>query len=64
MVRPGRNHDRVSVSRLAHFLFVEDELGLSLFDAEELVDVGVHLVADFFARSQAHHYQLDVLSSE
>jgi hypothetical protein len=27
---------------------VEDKSGLSLFDAEELIDVGVHLVTEVF----------------
>jgi hypothetical protein len=62
MERPGRNHDGISVPSRALSLFVEDEFGLSLFDTEELVDVGMHLVANFFPRSQAHHHNLDVFS--
>jgi hypothetical protein len=62
MVHASRNHDRISIAHRALFLLVEDKHGLSLFDAEKLVDVGVHLVADFFPRSQAHHYHLDMLS--
>jgi hypothetical protein len=61
MVGPRRNHDRIPVSHLALLPLVEYEQGLALFDAEELVDVRVHFVADFFPRSQAHHYELDVL---
>jgi hypothetical protein len=64
MVRAGRNHHGISVSRRALLLLVEDEFGLSLLDAEELVDVRVHLIADFFPGFQAHHYNLDVLSGE
>jgi hypothetical protein len=64
MVRAGRNHHGIAVSRRALPLLVEDELGLSLLDAEELVDVLVHFIADFFPRLQAHHYKLDVLSGE
>jgi hypothetical protein len=64
MVCACRNYDRISVSPRALLLFVEDEQGLPLFDTEELVDVLVNLVADFFPRSQAHHYKLDVLSGE
>lgn len=41
---------------------LEDELGFSLFYPEELVDILVHLVTDFFARSQAHQDKLCVPS--
>jgi len=64
MVRACRNHDRISVPHRALLLLVEDEFGLPLFDPEKLVDVRVHLVTDFFPRSQAHHYKLGVLSGE
>jgi hypothetical protein len=63
MERACRNHDRISVSHQALLLLVEDEFGLPLLDAEELVDVLVHLVTDFFPRPQAHHHKLGVLSS-
>jgi hypothetical protein len=64
MVGACRNHHRISVSRRALLLLVEDEFGLPLFEAEELVDVRVHLVADVFPRRQAHHYKLGMLSGE
>jgi len=35
-----------------------------VFNAEELVDVLVHLVTDLFTRQQAHHHELRVLSGE
>jgi hypothetical protein len=64
MVRACRNHDRISVSHRTLLLLVEDELGLSRFDPEELVDVLVHLVTDFFPRFQAHQHKLGMLSGE
>jgi hypothetical protein len=64
MVRAGRNHYGVSVSRRALLRLIEDESGFSLFDTEKLVDVLVHFIADFFPRFQAHHDKLDVLSGE
>jgi hypothetical protein len=64
VVRACRNHDRISVSHLALLLLVEDEFGVSLFDPEELVDVRVHLVADFLPRPQTHQHKLGVLSGE
>ena len=64
MVRACRNHDCISVSHQPLLLLVKDEFGLPLFDPEELVDVLVHLVTDFFPWFQAHHYKLGVLSRE
>ena len=48
VVRTCRDHDRITVSRHVLLFLVEDKSGLSLFDAEELIDVGVHLVTDVF----------------
>src|SRR5690242_5010167 len=45
-------------------LLVEDELGLALLDAEELIDARVHFLADLLARLQAHDHQLGVLAGE
>jgi hypothetical protein len=64
VVRAGRLSDYVSLSHEVLRTLVEDELGLPLFNAEELVDVLVHLGTDLFPRFQAHHHELGVLSSE
>jgi hypothetical protein len=40
------------------------EFGLPLLDPEELVDIRMHFIANLFARPQAHHDQLGVLSRE
>jgi hypothetical protein len=63
---PGacRNHHGISDSHRPLFLLVEDESALALFDPEALVDVLMHFIADLFPRSQAHHHELDMLSSE
>jgi hypothetical protein len=45
-------------------LLVKDELGLPLFDAEELIDIPMHFISNPFTRPQAHHNQLRVLSRE
>jgi hypothetical protein len=52
------------VANQALFLLVKNEFGLTLLDAEELVDFRMHFVANFFARLQAHHPELGVLSRE
>src|ERR1039458_4201458 len=39
VVRPCRNHDRISVAHLALLLLVENELALPPLDAEKLVDL-------------------------
>jgi hypothetical protein len=46
------------------FPLVQDEFRLPLFDAEELVDMRMHLVTNVFARPQAHHNELRVRSGE
>jgi hypothetical protein len=46
------------------FLLVQDEFRLPLFDAEELVDMRVHLVTNVFAWPQAHHNKLRVRTGE
>jgi hypothetical protein len=45
-------------------LFLKDESGFTLLDAEELVDVRVHFIADFFFRLQAHYHELQMLTGE
>jgi hypothetical protein len=45
VVRPRRHDERVAVAHEALFLLVEDKPGLTLLDAEDLIDVGVNLVA-------------------
>jgi len=64
MVRTRRDDDRIPiVSR--EFLFpVEDGLGFSHLDAEELIDVGVHLVAHLLAWLQVHHCKLGMPAGE
>jgi hypothetical protein len=42
----------------------EDESGFTLFEAEELIDIRMHLPADLLARLQAHHHQLAELPGE
>jgi hypothetical protein len=64
MVRAGRNHHHISVPHQVLLPLVEDKRGVASFNAEELVDVLVHLITDFFPRSQAHHHKLGVLSGE
>jgi hypothetical protein len=46
------------------FFLVQDEFRLPLFDAEELVDMRMHLVTNVFARPQAHHNKLRVRTGE
>jgi hypothetical protein len=46
------------------FLTIEDKFRFTYFDPEELVDLLVHLVANFLAALQAHHHQLGVLARE
>jgi hypothetical protein len=43
---------------------IKDELGSTLLNPEELVNVFMHLVADLFLRLQAHHHKLQVLAGE
>jgi hypothetical protein len=43
---------------------IQDEFGSALFDAEELVNVRVHLVADLFLRLQTHHHELQMFAGE
>jgi hypothetical protein len=50
VVSPRRHHDPIAVANQAFILLVEDESGLATLDAEELIDVGVNLVADLLAR--------------
>ncbi len=64
MVRPRRNHDRIFAAYPMFFLLVKDEFGLALLDAKELVDIRVHPVTNLFARPQAHHDKLRVLTGE
>jgi hypothetical protein len=59
-----RNHDRISVVHRAFHLLVKNELGLSQLDAEELIDIRMHFVANLFAGPQVHHDKLGVLSRE
>ena len=64
MVRSCRNDDRISVvDRAFHFL-VKNEFGFPPLDAEELVNIRMHFITNLFARPQAHHDKLGVLSSE
>jgi hypothetical protein len=46
------------------FLLVKDEFGLPLLDAEELINLRMHFIANLFAWLQAHHDKLGVLSRE
>ncbi|HYW36853.1 MAG TPA: hypothetical protein VE957_01975 [Terriglobales bacterium] len=48
----------------AFVLLVKNEFGLSLLDAEELVNIRTHFITNLFARPQAHHDQLSMLSRE
>jgi hypothetical protein len=46
------------------FLLVKDEFGLPLLDAEELINLRMHFIANLFAWLQAHRDKLGVLSRE
>jgi hypothetical protein len=58
------DQDCVRFARDMFLFFVEDKLGLTLLDAEELINGHVHCVTDLFDRLQAHHDELDVLTRE
>jgi len=45
-------------------LLVKNEFGIAPLDTEELVNLRVHLVADSFARLQAHDDKLGVRAGE
>jgi hypothetical protein len=64
MPGPRRHHDCISVAHQVLLRFVKNESRLALLDAEELVDIRVHLVTDVFARAQAHDDQLGVRAGE
>jgi hypothetical protein len=64
MVRPRRNHYRISVVHNVFLLLVKNEFGISPLDTEELVNLRVHLVTDSFARLQAHDDKLGVRAGE
>jgi hypothetical protein len=64
MIGSRRNDDRIPLAHQGFLLLDENKFGLSLLDAEELIDIRVHLVADLFERLQAHQHELGVLAGE
>jgi len=64
MVCAGRHDSGLVLQDHVLFRTFQHEFGFPLLDAEELVDIGMHLIADLFARLQAHHDELTVLAGE
>jgi hypothetical protein len=64
MVRSCGHDNRITVTDHVFLLVVKDKLGIAFFNAEELVDVGMHFVADFLSSLQTHHHQLAIFAGE
>ncbi len=64
MVGARWNHDGIAFPCRVFIFFIENEFGLSPLNAEELVNFGMHLIADRFSRLQAHQDKLGVRGSE
>ena len=50
MICPGRNDYRIPIFRHMLLFPFENKSRFTLLNAEELIDFGVNLIADFFAR--------------
>jgi hypothetical protein len=61
VVGSGGHDYRVVGAHRMFFRSVEDKFRIPLFDPEKLIDLLMHLIADFLARLKAHEYQLAIL---
>jgi hypothetical protein len=61
---PCGHNNGITITYNMFLPVIEDESGIPLFDTEELVDVGVYLVADFLTGLQTHHHKLAVFAGE
>jgi hypothetical protein len=59
-----RDDNRISGMDPMFFIRIEHEPGRALLDAEELIDVWMDFIADFFAWLKAHHDQLAMFTGE